>query len=335
MTLFINIVITFAVLSWPLVWVSSVMMAGGPGASNNASLIRSSIMFVSYPQFIFLILAALNIPFWGVNSLYCAAISAVLVYFTQIPNFKLLSNLKKGIANSGYSIAGDIAYFNGKPIESADAASFHILEGDFLASRANYAWDDTALYYDGKVIEGARPSKLKPIFSGHGEFYVSSDDHVMYSGLVLQDCQPNGFRLPEHSYGGWAICDQGETSFVYFYSQKVEGADGRSFVPLGSYIGKDDSHFYCQDAVLETDADPATFNLFREFCRYGRDSQSVYFVDSKLLKIESADIETFEEVHINTPIHSDARDAHHLYLDGKRVGKRDDLSETNDKCLVD
>lgn len=327
MSLFFNIVVTFTLLFWPMVWVASIMMAGGPGASNNAGLIRSSIALVSYPLYIFLILAVLNIPFWGVSSFYFAAISAVFVYLTQIPNLKLLSNLKKGIMNSGYSVAGDKAYYNGNLIESADAASFHILDGDLLGYRVNYAWDAVALYFNGKVIEGAQPSELRTIFTGHGEYYVSSDDQVLYGGVVLPDCHPNGLRFPEHSYGCWAICDQDDVSFVYFYSQKVEGADGRSFIPLGGYIGKDNSHFYNQDAVLETDADPVTFNLLQEFCCYGRDSHSVYLVGNQLLKVDGADPDTFEEMHVNTPIHSDAQDAHYLYFEGQRVGRRNDLTD--------
>lgn len=323
MSLFINIVVTFTVLFWPMIWVASIMMAGGPGASNDAGLIRSSIAFVSYPLFLFLILTVLNIRFWGVSSFYFAAISAVFVFLTQIPNLKLLINLKKGIMNSGYSVVGDKAYYNGNSIESADAASFHILDGDLLGYRVNYAWDAVALYYNGKVIEGAKSSELKLIFTGHGDYFVSSDDQIFYGGLVLQDCHPNGFRFPEHSYGCWAICDQDDASFVYFYSQKVEGADGRSFIPLGGYTGKDDFHFYHQDTVLETDTDPSSFNLFQKFCHYGRDSESVYFVGSQLLKVEGADPDTFEEMHVNTPFHSDAWDACYFYLNGKRVGRRE------------
>ena len=107
MQIAINISITFAFMFWPIIFMMSPMMLGAPGADNDKSQVISVMLFLSYPIGISLLLWIFGGSYFGVKGfkLTIICVAVIVIGFALFGYFGTLSNLAKGIANTGYSIA--------------------------------------------------------------------------------------------------------------------------------------------------------------------------------------------------------------------------------------
>ena len=146
-----NILVTFALMLWPMVWIVSIMGMGGPGASNRLDWMIQLLVYMSYPIWMFGLLSLAGKSFWGLASGYFLIGCLVLFIIFNAGMFRSISNLLQGIRNEGYSVAKNTAYFNAKPIVEADAKSFDTFKGDLSYFFAYHAWDNEHTYYRGEV----------------------------------------------------------------------------------------------------------------------------------------------------------------------------------------
>ncbi|MEK9765840.1 MAG: hypothetical protein VW274_05110, partial [Thalassolituus sp.] len=184
-----NILVTFVVGFWMMVWIASVMGMGAPGASNDLRGITQLLIMLSYPIWIFIWLIWSGKSFWGASPSYF--LIAFLMIFAVLNGdmLRYAYNLVRGIQNHGYSVVNNTAYFNAKPIAEADASSFDMFRGDLSYSFYNHAWDSQHVYYYGRVVEGSHGGPLEALNDlGWSRDYVASGETVIYGDTVLRGC---------------------------------------------------------------------------------------------------------------------------------------------------
>ena len=314
-----NILVTFALMFWPMTWVVSVMGMGGPGASNSLSWIIQLLIMLSYPIWIFTWLIWSGKSFWGASPSYF--LIGFLVIFTVLNAgmIRYAYNLVRGIQNSGYSVANNAAYFNAKPIAEADATSFDMFKGDLGYIFRNHAWDNQHVYYQGRVVEGVQGGPLEALNDlSRSRDYVASGEVVIYGDTVLPGCIRSKLEFFDEFQRPWARC--GEK--IYHGGALVKGADAQSFTPLNSWLAHDKYRFYVRTEVTDTIADASSFRRIDN--GYYKDDHRVFYLpDSEIYEVEGADVSTFEVVtEINDDIRSDSRDAHFFYYNGKKLAPR-------------
>ncbi|TPD54539.1 MAG: hypothetical protein C9355_07940 [Thalassolituus maritimus] len=311
-----NILVTFALMLWPMVWIVSIMGMGGPGASNRLDWMIQLLVYMSYPIWMFGLLSLAGKSFWGLASGYFLIGCLVLFIIFNAGMFRSISNLLQGIRNEGYSVAKSTAYFNAKPIVEADAESFDMFKGDLSYFFAYHAWDNKQTYYRGEVVEGAPGGPLEALNDlGWSRDYVASGETVIYGNTVLRGCSLSHLEFFEDIEKYWARC--GEK--IYYAGNIVEGADAQSFTPLNSWLAHDNYRFYECTEVTDTTADASSFQ--RIDGGYYRDHHRIFYLpDSTIQEVEGVDLNTFEVVYeVLGEVRSDARDAHSRYYNGERV----------------
>lgn len=311
-----NILVTFALMLWPMVWIVSIMGMGGPGASNRLDWMIQLLVYMSYPIWMFGLLSLAGKSFWGLASGYFLIGCLVLFIIFNAGMFRSISNLLQGIRNEGYSVAKSTAYFNAKPIVEADAESFDMFKGDLSYFFAYHAWDNKQTYYRGEVVEGAPGGPLEALNDlSRSRDYVASGETVIYGNTVLRGCSLSHLEFFEDIEKYWARC--GEK--IYYAGNIVEGADAQSFTPLNSWLAHDNYRFYECTEVTDTTADASSFQ--RIDGGYYRDHHRIFYLpDSTIQEVEGVDLNTFEVVYeVLGEVRSDARDAHSRYYNGERV----------------
>ena len=311
-----NILVTFALMFWPMTWFASVMGMGGPGASNSLSWIIQLLVFMSYPAWLLLWLSISDKSYWGADPKYF--LLGFLFIFTVLNAgmIRYAYNLVRGIQNSGYSVANNTAYFNAKPIAEADAPSFDMFKGDLGYVFHDHAQDNKHVYYQGRVVEGVQGGPLEALNDlGWSRDYVASGETVIYGNTVLRGCSLSHLEFFEDIEKYWARCGDN----IYHAGELVEGADAQSFTPLNSWLAHDKYQFYERTEEVDTTANVSSFQRIDN--GYYRDDHRIFYLpDSTIYEVEGADPETFEVVYeVLGDVRSDARDAHSRYYNGERV----------------
>jgi hypothetical protein len=334
----------------------SPMAFDAPGSDNNKGTVVGMMLTLCYPVGLFLVLGMLGVNYFGVNSFKLALISAaiILIAFSLFGYFGLLSNALRGIANSGYSVVGDTAYNDGKPIEGADGKTFKVLDSRRYSSRHHYALDKNHLYYDGKIVEDALAEDIVEAASG-GSDYFRNSQQVIYRDMVLQSAVADKFAVFDR-YTSWAYSNKGSEFKVYYNGVLLPTVEREAFAPLNDFFATDKKQIFNGHTVVLTQADAASFELMsdREF---GKDNSQVYYLGTRppvvvqdadpgsfevlergyardrnhifvieqyanVVKLEQADIDTFEVTRYDDATKSEARDVNHYYYDGKIVSTR-------------
>lgn len=311
-----NILVTFALMLWPMVWIVSIMGMGGPGASNRLDWMIQLLVYMSYPIWMFGLLSLAGKSFWGLASGYFLIGCLVLFIIFNAGMFRSISNLLQGIQNEGYSVAKSTAYFNAKPLVEADAKSFETFKGDLGYFFRDHAWDNQHVYYQGRVVEGVQGGPLEALNDlGWSRDYVASGETVIFGGKVLRGCSLSKLEFFDEVEKYWARCEDN----IYHAGELVEGADAQSFTPMNSWFAHDKYRFYKNADVLETYANAASFRSIER--PYYRDDLRIFYLpDSTIQEVEGVDLNTFEVVYeVLGEVRSDARDAHSRYYNGERV----------------
>jgi hypothetical protein len=356
MKIFIHIVVTFVLMFWPIMFMMSPMAFDAPGSDNNKGNIVGMMLTLCYPIGLFLILGMFGVNYFGVNSFKLALISTaiILIAFSLFGYFGLLSNALRGIANSGYSVVGETVYNDGKPIEGADGKTFKILDSRRHSSRSHYALDKNHLYYDGKIVEDALAEDIVEAGSG-GSDYFRNSQQVIYRDMVLQGAVADRFAVFDR-FTDWAYsASEGEYN-VYYRGVLLPTVERDAFAPLNDFFatdkkrifeghtvvlmqadaasfelmsdhdfGKDNNHVYylgVTQPIIVQDADPVSFEVLER--GYARDRNHVFVIEqyTNVVKLEQADIDTFEVTRYDDATKSEARDVNHYYYGGKIVGTR-------------
>lgn len=356
MKILIHIVVTFVLAFWPLMFMMSPMAFDAPGSDNNKGKVIGMMLALCYPIVLFLVLGMLGVNYFGVNGFKLALISTtiILIAFSLFGYFGLLSNALRGIANSGYSLVGDTAYNDGKPIEGADGKTFKILDSRRFGSLHHYALDKNHLYYDGKIVEDALAEDIVETQSG-GRDYFHNSQQVIYRDMVLQGAAVDRFAVFDR-FPSWAYSNNDGKFDVYYRGILLSMVESEAFTPLNDFFatdkrrifkgstvvltqadaasfelmsdhdfGKDNSHVYYLGAtqpIIVQDADPVSFEVLER--GYARDRNHIFVIEqyANVVKLEQADIDTFEVTQYDDATKSEARDVNHYYYDGKVVGIR-------------
>lgn len=293
MQIFLNIAITFALMFWPIMFMMSPMMLGAPGADNDKSALTGMLLFLCYPVGIFLLLWIFNGSYFGFRGFTLTIISIVVIAlaFSLFGYISLFSNLARGIANSGYSIADDQVYYDGKLIETADSESFiDFKENEFRSSW--HAKDKNYFYYSGVIVEGAIPDNIQKT-DINGDVYWLNSTQVIYGDKILPGANPDKFSGFE-DFRGWTYSISNGQYFVYINGKRLPDVDKDTFTPLSEFIGKDKSHIFEQDKMILSETDARNFELFDDHS-FGKDNNYIYYMAHvKPFAIEGIDLESFE-----------------------------------------
>ena len=357
MQILINIIVTFVLMFWPVMFMMSPMMFDAPGSDNNKSQLVTMMLILCYPIGLFLLLWIFGGSYFGFSGLKLAIISAVVIVFayTVFGYFGMLFNLQKGIANTGYSVVDNHVYYDGKIIEAADGASFDTVddeENPYTAS--DYALDKDHLYYSGKIVEGAFIDELKKVTVNRDTHWINKTQ-VIYNGNIMPGANPGDFGGFE-GFAGWTHSMNNDQYLVFSYGVPLPAVDKATFTPLNDFIAKDNQHIFEKHKPILTEADAATFELLDDH-DFGKDKNYIYYLATKLPfavkgvdvasfeilergylkdknsvyivhqyesieKLEQVDVDSFEATQYDDINKSEARDANHYYYDGKVVGDR-------------
>ncbi len=361
MQITLNIIVSLAFMFWPFIFMMSPMMLDAPGSENNKANLTFIVLLLSYPIGISLLLWLFGGNYFGVNGLVLSIISTIVVViaFSIFGYFGMLSNLARGIANSGYSIADNRVYYDGKLIEGADSGSFVILENDrYSFSISRYARDENYFYNDGVIVEGVISDNLQKT-DINGDTYWQNSTQIIYGDQILAGANPDSFAGFE-GFGGWAYSISNEQYFVYIYGKRLPDVDRKSFTPLNEFIAKDKNHIFEKENIILLGADAQSFELCDDH-DFGKDNDHVYYmahlqpfsikdidVESfeildrgflrdrnhiyythqykSIEKLEQVDAASFEVTAYDESTNSDARDKNHYYYGEKIMGNRTLLS---------
>ncbi len=152
----LNWLVVALLVFWPLIFVTSMMGLGGPGATNDKSSVLTAILILLYPAVIFFVYSLFNVNFFiwsGGKAFVVSAITLITVLFLT-GYLTLYVNLIRGILNEGYSVAGGSVYYDAVKQANMDGESFKIFPDVF--GRANgYALDTSGVYYRGESMINA------------------------------------------------------------------------------------------------------------------------------------------------------------------------------------
>ncbi|UZK02527.1 DKNYY domain-containing protein [Venatoribacter cucullus] len=363
MLLIAQIITTFLLLFWPLLFMLSPMAFDAPGSENNRSYIIGMMLFLCYPIPLCAAYWIMDGELWGISGRTLTLITSVVIILalTLFGYGSLLKNALSGIASSGYSVADDQVFYNATPIAQADASSFTVLAPQHL--RGGYAKDQHRVYYRGQVVTHADAQSFRPFDDGQ-EYWA--DQHAVYlEGQAITGASPAGFsRLPDawHNATDFAVQQDAGQSTLYYRATPIGPVDAAQVVVLWPHIARDNQRIYSEANVILPMADAATFELLPESNEYGRDQQAVYDLlgdrsgvihgadpasievlargylkDQHLVYhrqgyeptqvLEGADSASFEVTGWDETTNADARDAHSLYRNGQRVAARPAAAE--------
>lgn len=357
MQIIINIVLTFVLMFWPIMFMMSPMMFDAPGSENNKSHVVTMMLILCYPIGLFILLWIFGGSYFGFGGLKLVIISAVVIVaaFSVFGYFGMLYNLHQGIANTGYSVANNKVYFSGKLIKGADSESFSTLDDEgYPHSSPEYALDRHYLYYDGKIVEGAFTEELQKVIH-NGDTYWLNETQVIFSGNILPGANPGDFGGFE-GFNGWTYSVNNDQYIVFSYGVPLPAVDKNTFTPLNDFIAKDKQHIFEKHQPILENSDAVTFELLDDN-NFGKDKNHIYYLATKqpfavkeidpgsfeilergylkdknsiyivhryesIEKLEQADVGSFEVTQYDVVTKSEARDVHHYYYDGKTVGNR-------------
>ncbi len=273
----------------------SPMMLDAPGSENNKSNITYLVVFLSYPIGISLVLWLFSGNYFGVSGVTLLIVSTVVVVTacSVFGYFGMLSNLARGIANSGYSIANNGVYYDGKLIDLADAESFVILENAKNSSSiSKYAKDKKYFYHNGDVVEGVKTDNLQQFAVG-GDTYWRNSTQVIYDDQVLAGANPENIAGFE-SFRGWAYSISNNQFNAYIHGKSLPDVDRESFTPLNEFFAKDRHHIFEKDTIILAAADAQSFELFEDH-DFGKDNKHVYYLTHmQPFLIQDIDVDSFE-----------------------------------------
>jgi hypothetical protein len=150
---------------------------------------------------------------------------------------------------NGYARDAGQAYFEGRTIEGAEAATFERLS-------ELYARDAKRVYYQGRVVPGAIPGSFEAFNLQWGR----DGKDIYFQDRPLGACDPATFVLLKDSW-------QKDSQCAYRNGGKVPNADAATFEVLNFWFAKDAFQVYDDIPRVIEGADAATFKLRGGICQ--------------------------------------------------------------------
>ncbi len=162
---------------WPLIFITSMMGMGGPGATNDKSNVLTTILILLYPAVIFFVYSLFNVNFFtwsGGKAFVVSSITLITVLFLT-GYLTLYVNLIRGILNEGYSVVDGNVYYDAVKQANMDGDSVKIFPGVF--GRPNgYALDRKSVYYRGEPMKNAEAQTFEYIgYTSSGNMGIRFD----------------------------------------------------------------------------------------------------------------------------------------------------------------
>ncbi|WP_434340241.1 DKNYY domain-containing protein [Motilimonas cestriensis] len=286
-----QILTALALLFWPMMWIGSVMMFGGPGATDNPNTVYSTVALLLYPCVLFLLYGLMGWPLFFIPSKYLMIIGIPLNLLLVYASYgSLVSNTLRGISNSGYSVVEQNVYYSGKLIPDALAESFSIFDNEPSYRSSQYARDAERVYYHGQPLPEADATSFKLLFADNDDYWADKNQ-VFYHATPL-NLTPSKTRVFHQDSHATYLTD-GER--LYCESMLVAGADLASFTVLFGPVAKDKHHIYYEDAIILPEADITSFTLYDNEQYYAFDKNSVYdLIADNSQEITDSDPASFE-----------------------------------------
>jgi DKNYY family len=156
-------------------------------------------------------------------------------------------------------------YFQETLLSDAHSDTFRVLAAEFAA-------DDTSLFYDGKRVPGSDPSTLKvlsvqfPIYLKDSKQVYTDVNEVFESSSIIKGADPDTFVLLQDKVGIATYAK--DKAHVFYYGKIILGADPATFQILPSVFVDYSSLDYARDknavygnGVVVPGADPANFSV--------------------------------------------------------------------------
>src|SRR5690606_12011368 len=237
MLLIAQIITTFLLLFWPLLFMLSPMAFDAPGSENNRSYVIGMMLFLCYPIPLCAAYWIMAGELWGISGRTLTLIGATLIELalTLVGCGSRLKNRLGGSASSGYSVAKGDVFYHATPIAAADASSFTVLAPQHL--RGGYAKDQHRVYYRRQVVTHADAQSFRPI--DDGQEYWADQQAVYLEGQAITGATPTGFsRLPDawHDATDFAVQQDAGQSTLYCRATPIGPVDAAQVVVLWPHI---------------------------------------------------------------------------------------------------
>lgn len=319
--LVINILVTFALLFWPLVFGTSFMMFDAPGSTNNVQTILTVVAVLAYPVYIFLLYWLLGGSYFGLSGRLMSMISLGVVALACGGAYgSLIGNAVRGVNSSGVTITENAVYYDGKVVSGADPATFGPVPEDALGQgrTSQYHKDAYRVYYYGVPVPEAQADSFE--LAEVTERAGTSAETTGYFELRNQ-LYSDGSRL---FFGGEAVPESGPGGVValglrhYIHNDRVyrdaellEEADPETFQALSITLGKDSHNVFLYGETVHPVPDVSTFTVLSPYeTRYAIDAHRVFHFNYKdVAVVPDADPESFTELDRGY-----AKDARHVYF---------------------
>lgn len=209
-----------------------------------------------------------------------------------------------------YAKDKNYAYFKGRRIIGADAASFTMNEYGIPS-------DQNGAYVEGYIIVGADASTIQKIPNSP---YHKDKYSVYFQEIPLLGSDPKSFKVlkdPSSQTQKYGI-DQNNFYQTYF---PVGNVDVNTLEVIGNGWFKDKDHVIFDNAIV-SGLEPKTFQILSD--SIVRDDNSVYYLyrftskDDRLTKINNiADTKTFK--HLKFAYYADSQNIYYMQSDFSRV----------------
>ncbi len=161
-----------------------------------------------------------------------------------------------------YAKDKNTTYYGGKPVVYAHAKSFKALLADF-------GMDDTNLFYEGKIVNGADPATFQFITSQY-PFYAKDMNQVYvsdyHSSPIIAGADPATFTtIPSSDDKSGVLVSQysKDKTHVFWFTHLVSEADPKTFTltrsEYDSAHAKDENSVFMSGEII-SHADPGTFS---------------------------------------------------------------------------
>lgn len=179
----------------------------------------------------------------------------------------------EGLRYSLYLKGTNNVYYGNEMIKEADPSTFRLAASEPPRSaeedsipRMFYAKDVHHAYYKGKVVTGADATSFDVYKARYYEEYAHDAKNIYLNGELVSGADLNSFViLSDQPYEG---CRLGmyakDRNFVFYKTEKVEGADPATFEALWNEYGRDANHSYFEGKIIDNKP-----NELKVVCDYG------------------------------------------------------------------
>lgn len=202
------------------------------------------------------------------------------------------------------------AYFKGKRIIGADAATFTMNEYGVPS-------DQNGAYIDGYTVVGADPLTIRKISNSS---YSLDQDSVYFQDIPLLGADPESFEILESNSSKLRFYAKDKNNFYHQYFP-VKDVDPNTLEIIGNGWFKDKDHVVFDNAIVNN-LDTKTFLILSD--SIVRDDQSVYYLyrftnnDDRLTQINNImDVQTFK--HLKFAYYVDNQQVYYMQSDFSKV----------------